>query len=81
VATTEPDGSWSVRYKDEDELEFYAAGGYWPAAMRAVIEHAGREATEVAIARRFPFDTDWSGWVPDPASGTTALPQSWRTLR
>lgn len=81
VATTEPDGSWSVRYKDEDELEFYAAGGYWPAAMRAVIERAGREATEVASARRFPFDTDWSGWVPDPEWGTTALPQDWSALQ
>lgn len=81
VATTAPDGTWSVRYKDEDELAFYASTGHWPASMRAVIEQAGEEATTVARERRFPFDADWSGWVPDPAWPAPGLPADWSVVR
>ncbi|MDN3478082.1 DUF402 domain-containing protein [Curtobacterium sp. APC 4022] len=81
VATTAPDGTWSVRYKDEDELAFYASTGHWPASMRAVIEQAGEDATTVARERRFPFDADWSGWVPDPAWSAPGLPTDWSVVR
>jgi len=80
VATTDPDGRWSVRYKDEDELAFYATTGHWSEEMRAVIEQAGRDATAAATARSFPFDADWSAWVPDPTWPAPDMPSGWDRL-
>lgn len=81
VASTAPDGTWSVRYKDEDELDFYAQTGHWPQAMRSIIEVAGEEAARIALARTFPFDADWSQWIPDASWPAAALPTEWNVLR
>jgi hypothetical protein len=80
VAATDGDGAWRVWFKDEDELEFYAGTGHWTTEMRTVIEQAGRDAASVARARTFPFDADWSGWVPDPEWEAERLPGGWNVL-
>ncbi|WIB59375.1 DUF402 domain-containing protein [Curtobacterium sp. MCLR17_007] len=80
VARVDEDGTWSVRYKDEDELAFYAGLGLWPAAMRSVIEGVGARAVASATARAFPFDADWSAWVPDPMWAPVDLPTGWDRL-
>lgn len=80
VARQDADGTWSVRYKDEDELAFFADLGLWPAAMRSVIEGAGAAATAAVTAGEFPFDADWSAWVPDPTWAPVALPTGWDRL-
>jgi hypothetical protein len=81
VASTDADGGWSVRYKDEDELAFYAARGHWPEAMRSIIERAGEDATAIAQARSFPFNADWAQWKPDPAWPAPELPAEWSAPR
>jgi len=81
VASTEPDGTWFVRYKDEDELAFYAGSGYLPEAMLSMIQRAGEDATRTALARTFPFDADRSQWIPDPAWPAPELPSEWSLLR
>lgn len=81
VASTGADGAWSVRYKDEDELAFYAQTGHWPQWMRSIIEGAGNEATRIAQARGFPFDADWSQWIPDPTWPAATMPAEWNVLR
>ena len=80
VASAETDGTWSVRYKDEDELAFYVSTGHWSEAMRSTIERAGEDATRIALARAFPFDADWSRWMPDPAWPPAVLPAEWSVL-
>ncbi|WP_203135243.1 DUF402 domain-containing protein [Microbacterium sp. JZ31] len=80
IAGTDRDGTWSVRYKDEDELAYYAGTGHWPESMRAIIERAGKEASSVALARTFPFDVDWSQWIPDAAWPVPELPAKWDQL-
>ncbi|WP_166426762.1 DUF402 domain-containing protein [Labedella populi] len=81
IASTDAHGSWSVRYKDEDELAFYTSRGHWSEAMQSTIEGAGRDATRTALARAFPFDADWSQWVPDPSWDASELPTHWPLLR
>ena len=81
VASTDADGSWSVRYKDEDELAFYAGTGHWSAEMCATIERVGEDATAAALARVFPFDADWSNWVPKSTWTAAELPAEWSALR
>lgn len=81
VASTDAEGIWSVRYKDEDELSFYANTGHWSEGMRSIIERAGEDATRTALARTFPFDADWSDWIPDPAWPAPELPSEWNLLR
>jgi hypothetical protein len=78
---SDADGTWSVRYKDEDELAFSASTGHWPTAMRDVIEQSGERAPAVARERSFPFDADWSRWVPDPAWPAAGLPADWSVVR
>lgn len=81
VASTDADGVWSVRYKDEDELAFYASTGHWSPAMRSIIERAGANATRTALTRAFPFDADWSQWIPEPTWPAAELPDAWSVLR
>lgn len=80
IAATGTDGSWSVRYKDEDELEFFVSKGHWSESMRSTIESAGEAATHAALNRHFPFDADWAEWIPDPTWPAVALPTDWRAL-
>lgn len=81
VALTDADGTWSVRYKDEDELAFYTDLGLISERMRSVIVRAGKEATEAALARDFPFNADWSEWIPNPAWAAADLPPEWSVLQ
>lgn len=77
IASTGPDGAWSVRYKDEDELAFYVKTGHVSKEKRTSIERAGGDATAAALARAFPFDADWSQWEPSPAWATVRVPEGW----
>lgn len=81
IVRATPDGSWSVQVKDQDELDFYASTGLWPATMRTVIEQAGAAAVADVRADRFPFRADWSAWVPDPSWPAPDLPPEWSVLR
>ena len=77
VAREEPDGRWHAWFKDEDELEFYASTGEWSAHLADEVRRVGADAHRAATARAWPFDADWSAWVPDPAWRPVRLPTGW----
>ena len=57
-----------------------SGGSDVPESMRAVIERAGEEAMAAALRRDFPFDADWSQWIPDSAWPAPRVPRSWERL-
>ncbi|MGC4191097.1 MAG: DUF402 domain-containing protein [Thermomicrobiales bacterium] len=70
-----PDLSWE--WKDEDELaDAVEAGIVDPDLVRALRAEGERTIADLA-ARRWPFDTDYAGWRPDPAWTVPALPDGW----
>lgn len=81
IATRDDAGRWSVRYKDEDELAFYTDEGLVTEADRAMIERTGEDATAAVHAGSFPFETDWSRWVPDPNWSAPQMPAGWDAVR
>lgn len=81
VATRDGEGGWSVRYKDEDELAFYAGEGLVSEVDRAMIEQAGEEAIAAVHAGVFPFNTDWSHWIPVSDWPAPQMPEGWAVLR
>lgn len=81
IARRHAEGRWSVRYKDEDELAFYADQGLVSEADRSMIEHTGEEATAAAHAGSFPFDADWSQWTPQPNWVAPQLAAGWDAVR
>lgn len=80
MALKPPGGGWSVTYKDEDELAFYVSRGFISAEKRAVIERAGDEVVDAVGSDAFPFDADWSPWVPEPTWLPAELPGGWAEL-
>lgn len=78
VCSGDPTGAtWAVRYKDEDELAWLAQLGAMTAAEVAQAEDAGRRLTTVAAERGWPFDADWTPWVPAVSSTAVPMPVGW----
>jgi hypothetical protein len=75
VATGTPGtGDWSVRFKDEDELAYFVEHGAVSEGDAATVREAGERLAEIARAGSWPFDADWSPWIPDPAWLPIPLP-------
>lgn len=71
---------WQVRYKDEDELQWLLDQGEVSEARVAMVREAGEQLTTLAKNGRWPFNADWSEWVPDPAWYVAAMPEGWNKL-
>jgi hypothetical protein len=71
--------SWS--YKDEDELEWALASGRFPAAEIERIRRAGSDAVAVVESRAWPFDADWTAWLPPAGLPVPTLQPGWDTAR
>lgn len=75
VGVGDPTGDdWRVRFKDEDELAFLVQAGEVTADKATTIAEAGDRLAAVARERRWPFDADWSGWVPNAAWDAVPMP-------
>lgn len=81
IAARDTEGGWSVRFKDEDELAFYAAEGIVSKAGRALIERAGEEAIAAVYAELFPFDSDLASWIPETNWPAPQMPAGWTAVR
>ncbi len=69
------DDGW--RYKDEDELEWALSSGRFDARQIERIRRAGLHAVEMIDSRAWPFDADWSRWVPEAGLSVPALQPGW----
>ncbi|QAY61499.1 DUF402 domain-containing protein [Microbacterium protaetiae] len=79
VTVDDARGRWIVEYKDEDELDFLASVGETTPEQVARIRAAGAQAFGLATSRGWPFQADWSPWIPrDPSPAM--LPESWKSL-
>ena len=67
-------------WKDEDEFAWAIEQGRFTAAEAAAIREDGERAVESIRRAEPPFDRDWSGWRPDPAWPTPALPETWNAF-
>lgn len=74
------DPSWSVRYKDEDELAWLAEAGAMSPAEVDAARSAGDRLTRIARQPAWPFDADWSPWVPAASLTPVPMPVGWATV-
>lgn len=74
-AMVELDGSW--RWKDEDELDEAIRRGVVDAGDAVRLRAEVERVVGLILDREPPFDRDWTGWRPDPAWPTPALPPGW----
>ena len=66
VATGAPGtADWRVWFKDEDELAYFVARKQVEPEDAALVREAGDRLAEIARSGGWPFDADWSEWVPD----------------
>jgi hypothetical protein len=65
---------WAVHFKDVDELAYFVERGNVSAEAAATVHAAGDRLAAVARAGSWPFDADWSAWIPDPAWVAIPLP-------
>jgi len=78
VGTGDPvEGPWSVRYKDQDELEWMVERGSVSAAQAAHVRQVGARLMDRAADAAWPFDADWDAWLPDPGWTAVPLPERW----
>lgn len=73
------DLSW--RYKDEDELAWAEASGRFDGPQVERIWAASRAAIATLEARAWPFDADWSRWLPPEALPVPHLQAGWDAPR
>ncbi|HXH36549.1 MAG TPA: DUF402 domain-containing protein [Plantibacter sp.] len=69
--------SWSVRYKDEDELAWLAEVGAMSEPEVDAARDAGRRLTSIAQDRAWPFDADWVPWTPAARLSAIPMPAGW----
>lgn len=72
--------SWTVRYKDEGELEWLVRLGTFAPAEAERARDAGERLTARAKSLEWPFDADWGAWVPSRYLPTATLPAGWTDL-
>lgn len=71
----QPDLTWA--WKDEDELADAVAAGIVTPELADALRAEGERTIADLEARRWPFDTDFARWRPDPAWTVPALPAGW----
>jgi predicted RNA-binding protein associated with RNAse of E/G family len=74
VVTPAFDWTW----KDEDEFEAVCAAGGLSERERMLVKDEASRMIERIESRRWPFDTPWPDWRPDPAWPAPLLPHNWR---
>jgi hypothetical protein len=71
-----PDGEW--HWKDEDELEWAIAQGWFAPEWDAQLRAEGERALERFRRRDPPLDEMWLDWRPDRGWPIPVLPDDWR---
>jgi protein associated with RNAse G/E len=71
----EPD--LSFRWKDEDDYEQAIEHGIITPEWVQGIENAKPEILERLEKRKYPFDSSWLNWMPDPGWSAPTLPENW----
>jgi hypothetical protein len=74
VVTPTFDWTW----KDEDEFEAVCAADGLSAAERILVKDEALRMVDRIERRRWPFDTAWPDWRPDPAWPAPLLPHDWQ---
>jgi hypothetical protein len=65
------------RWKDEDELAHAVRAGLFSVEEADEFRRWGERAVERVLARKPPFDFDWTRWTPDPRWPEPQLPAGW----
>ncbi|MEP6479917.1 MAG: DUF402 domain-containing protein [Rhodoglobus sp.] len=68
---------FAVVRKDEDEFEWAEQCGRFDAEHIARIRRAAADATTAVHARAWPFDADWSAWLPPVGAPLPTLLDGW----
>jgi uncharacterized protein len=71
-----PDLIWS--WKDEDEFDAVCAAGVFDQEQQRAIRAEGLRMAERIEAKRWPFDSGWPVWRPDPTWISPSIPDDWR---
>jgi len=74
------DGPWTVRYKDDDELDWMVEQRAVTPAQAAQVRQVGATLTRRAQEKSWPFDADWDAWLPDPRWQAVPMPEAWDRL-
>ena len=72
---------WSVAFKDEDELQWYADQGACTPQQAADIYRVGDELKHDLESGGGATDEDWDLWVPPADLPIVALPDGWDSPR
>lgn len=72
--------SWSVEFKDDDELEQLLRIGATTSAEVERIREQGRRLGDAFVEGAWPFDAGWEQWLPRDDLGPVPLPVGWREL-
>lgn len=81
VAEGVPGGAdWSVRFKDEDELQWYVSQGVCSIEQAESIRHVGQILMDSLRRTGEAEAEDWERWVPSLEVRPTRLPDGWRSL-
>jgi hypothetical protein len=74
VVTPAFDWTW----KDADEFDAVCAAGGLNDADRMLVKDEALRMVDRIESRRWPFDTAWPDWRPDPAWPAPLLPHDWQ---
>lgn len=72
--------SWSIRLKDEDELDWYVEQGAFSPERAAYFRAVGEELAGILRRGDGLVGADWSPWIPPLDSRPVPLPEAWRHL-
>ncbi|MGP9536644.1 DUF402 domain-containing protein [Brachybacterium sp. AOP43-C2-M15] len=72
--------SWTVGFKDEDELDWYVEQGAFSPERAAYFRSVGAELAGILRRGEGPVVADWARWVPPAAVKPVPLPKGWQSL-
>ncbi|MGP9843632.1 DUF402 domain-containing protein [Brachybacterium sp. 107] len=70
----------AVRFKDEDELDWYVEQGAFSPERAAYFRSVGAELAELLRRGGGLVGADWSRWIPPRDTSPVPLPEGWRHL-
>jgi len=70
----------AVTVKDADELDWCVEHGTISLEQAELTRRSAALMTETAEEGGWPFDADWSAWLPDQAWRARPLPEHWASL-
>lgn len=70
-----PDGLWN--WKDEDEFEEAQQVGRFASGEAERVRKVGHGVIQAWQKKAWPFDRDWSTWLPNQSWGIPSLPTNW----